>query len=90
MNQQAVLWKTDCDKFNDFSNNRDNEKAGIMSEYKSNLQEQINYRKNAEKKWKCDMNPNERMMNKELLEKIDGIDLTDIPHHNQLDIDDEF
>ena len=36
------------------------------------------------------MNPNERMMNKELLEKIDGIDLTDIPHHNQLDIDDEF
>ena len=55
MNQQAVLWKTDCDKFNDFSNNRDNEKAGIMSEYKSNLQEQINYRKNAEKKWKCGM-----------------------------------
>jgi hypothetical protein len=56
MGEQADLWKTDCDKFKDFSDNREGEKNRIMADYKQNLIEQMEIRKNKDKKWRCGTN----------------------------------
>ena len=74
MGEQATMWKNDVDKFNDFTVKRDEEKAKIMSMYKDNLMEQMDLRRNKDKKWACDMNPNERLMNRDLLDQIETVD----------------
>jgi len=74
MDEQAGMWQRDKDKFNDFSNKRDLEKSKIMGMYKENLVEQMELRRNHARKWRTDMNPNERLMNKDLLEQIETVD----------------
>lgn len=88
MNEQADLWKTDAEKFKKFNDEREHEKARIMANYKQNLVEQMEIRKNKDKKWRCDMNPNEREMNHELLNKIETIDLTKMDTPNPYEIND--
>ena len=90
MDEQAVMWKNDVDKFNDFSKKRDEEKAKIMSMYKDNLMEQMELRRNQDKKWRHDMNPNERLMNKDLLEQIETVDWSKVDENkrNPYDFDD--
>ena len=55
MDEQAVMWKNDKEKFEHFSKKRDEEKAKIMGLYKENLVEQMALRKNHDKKWRTDM-----------------------------------
>lgn len=74
MNEQAIMWKNDVNKFNDFTVKRDDEKAKIMGMYKENLHEQMELRRKQDKKWRHDMNPNEKLMNKDLLEQIETVD----------------
>lgn len=88
MNEQADLWKTDAVKFKKFNDEREGEKARIMANYKQNLTEQMLIRKNKDKKWRCDMNPNEREMNQGLLSQIEGIDLTKITTPNPYEVND--
>lgn len=88
MNEQADLWKTDCNKFKAFNDEREAEKHRIMQDYKGNLIDQMEIRKNMDKKWRCDMNPNEREMNKELLNKIESIDLKKMDTRNPYEIND--
>jgi len=88
MNEQADLWRTDADKFKDFSDHREGEKNRIMGNYKQNLIEQMEIRKNKDKKWRCDMNPNEREMNNELLAQINSIDLQKLDAPNPYEISD--
>jgi len=88
MNEQADLWKTDCQKFSTFNGEREAEKHRIMQDYKGNLVDQMEIRKNMDKKWRCDMNPNEREMNKELLNKIESIDLKKMNTPNPYEIND--
>merc|ERR1712183_941078 len=88
MNEQADLWKTDCQKFSTFNNEREAEKHRIMQDYKGNLVDQMEIRKNMDKKLRCDMNPNEREMNKELLNKIESIDLKKMNTPNPYEIND--
>ena len=83
MNEQAIMWKNDVDKFNDFSNKREEEKAKIMNMYKENLMEQMELRRNQDKKWRHDMNPNERLMNKDLLEQIETVDWNQVEHQKK-------